>query len=297
METVAVFWDPAGFELDSLGKKRHVPPPWDGDTPYVRIPIRMLSIDTPETNYPGLGKPSKSDAMLQELAKWIRQGDSPVADGLAQHLVPRLETGSAGSLQEKHGEKAKTEFAKLLDETLTRPSGPKRNVFLRAADEHFDAYGRLLAYMAPAYTEKELASRPLHERATFNLLMVESGWAATFPIFPSLPKYEDLVRLHEVATKAIDTGAGAWADADLMLTGYEWRMCIKLHRVTRKLVRGESISSSEKRSWISRYCLDMTTLEIFRPQDYHRVPPANRVFVWPRDVRRAVAELNLIPGS
>ena len=47
------------------------------------------------------------------------------------------------------------------------------------------------------------------ERATFNLLMVESGWAAPFPIYPGLPKYRDLVLLQEVAEEACKYGKGA----------------------------------------------------------------------------------------
>lgn len=296
MSEVKIFWDPKGFELDSLGKKRHIGPPADGDTPYVRVPIRMLSIDTPETNYPGVGKPSNSDAKLTELATWIEQGQAPVEDSLAQHLLPRLRTGSAGSLQEQQGEAAKAKFKELLDTKLIRPSGSKRNVFLYAADEHFDSYGRLLAYMAPFYSKKELAGMSRHDRATFNLLMVESGWATPFLIFPSLQKYEDLVLLRDVGKRAIDEGLGAWAEP-LMLAGYEWRMCIKLHAVTKKLVAEQSVSTRDRYGWITRYCADMTTLKIFAPQDYHKVEPYNRIFIWPRDVSEAVGKMNLISGG
>ena len=65
------------------------------------------------------------------------------------------------------------------------------------------------------------------ERATFNLLMVDSGWAAPFPIYPSLPRYRDLVLLQNCARTACETGRGAWA-APLMLTGYEFRMCVRM---------------------------------------------------------------------
>ena len=53
MEQVQIFWDPNGIELEQLGKKTKSGDPADGDTPYVRMPIRMLGIDTPETNYQG----------------------------------------------------------------------------------------------------------------------------------------------------------------------------------------------------------------------------------------------------
>jgi len=92
------------------------------------------------------------------LADWIQAGEAPVNRGLAQHLRPKLATGKAGTLQESQGVSATAKFKELLDEKLTRPSGSKRRVFLRAADQHFDQYGLLLTYMAPSYNYTELAS-------------------------------------------------------------------------------------------------------------------------------------------
>ena len=293
MSKVKIFWDPKGSELDSLGTKKYLRAT-DGDTPYVSMSIRMLSIDTPEVHYPG--KPSKQDEKLAQLADWIQAGEAPVNSGLTQHLYPKLATGTAGTLQESQGESAMAKFKELLDEKLTRPSGRKRSVFLRAADQHFDQYGRLLAYMAPSYSSTELASMTRRERATFNLLMVESGWAATFPIYPSIPRYPDLVLLQDVAKDACDNKKGAWADPK-MLAGYEFRMCVKLYDVTEKLVAGKKLSSRERYGWISRYCVDMTTREIFYPQDYHKVAPYNRIFVWPDDVAEAVGIMNLLPAE
>jgi hypothetical protein len=134
------------------------------------------------------------------------------------------------------------------------------------------------------------------DRATFNLLMVDSGWAASFPIYPSLPKYADLVLLQEVAQDAFENHKGAWADP-LTLAGYEFRMCHKLWKVTKKLVKGEKVESRERYGWVERYCTDMTTREIFQPQDYHKVKPFNRVFLWSKDVTEAVGKLNLSPPN
>ena len=66
----------------------------------------MLSIDTPETSYPGVGKPSKTDQKLGQLAAWLQAGNLPVDPDLASHLIPRLQTGTSGTLQEGHGENA-----------------------------------------------------------------------------------------------------------------------------------------------------------------------------------------------
>ncbi len=295
MSHVNIFWDPKGFKLDALGTKKYLRAT-DGDTPYVSMSIRMLSIDTPEVHYPGNQKPSKQDEKLAQLADWIQAGEAPVNRGLAQHLRPKLATGKAGTLQESQGVSATAKFKELLDEKLTRPSGSKRRVFLRAADQPFDHYGRLLAYMAPSYNSTELASMTRKERATFNLLMVESGWAATFPIYPSIPRYADLVMLQEVAKDAYDNKKGAWADPE-MLTGYEFRMCVRLYEVTKKLVAGKKLSSKERYGWITRYCVDMTTREIFYPQNYYKVTPDNRIFIWPVDVAEAVGRMNLLPAE
>lgn len=294
MAKVGIFWDPKGFQLDSLGKNTYLRAT-DGDTPYVSMSIRMLSIDTPEVHYPGNTKPSKQDTTLLQLAVWIRQGKAPINDDLAGFLIPKLESGRAGTLQMEQGEKASKAFQELVERKL-HEGGKNRTVYLHSAEKPFDQYGRLLAYMAPNYTAAERESMSVVERATFNLLMVMEGWAATFPIYPSLPKHSDLLLLQEAGRNALEGGKGIWADA-LTLTGYEFRMCVNLYEITSKLVKGSKVSSTEKYSWISRFCLDMTTREIFYPQDYFKVQPYNRIFIWAEDVTDAVGKLNLVPGA
>ena len=105
-----------------------------------------------------------------------------------------------------------------------------------------------------------------------------------------------MVLLQEVAKDACENKKGAWADPE-MLTGYEFRMCVRLYDVTKKLVAGKKVSSRERYGWISRYCVDMTTREIFYPQNYHKVAPYNRIFVWPDDVAEAVGRMNLLPSK
>ena len=295
MSEVKIFWDPNGFELDTLGNKNYLKTT-DGDTPSVSIPIRMLSIDTPEVHYPDRKPPSTQDNNLAQLAEWIQAGKAPIDKdlGLGAYLYPKLATRVAGTLQEEQGKKATKQFEELLEKKLTLPNGKKRNVFLWAADEHFDQYGRLLAYMAPNYGAKELAAMPRKDRATFNLLMVESGWAASFPIYPSIPSYLDLVMLQEMAKDAYDNKKGAWSDP-MTLTGYEYRMFVRLHEITKDLIDGKKLTSKERNSWIDRFCVDMTTKEIFYPQDYYKVAPYNRIFIWPEDVAEAVGKMNLVP--
>lgn len=295
MEKVGIFWDPKGLELDTLGKKQYLRAT-DGDTPYVSMSIRMLSIDTPELHYPGRTKPSKHDINLAQLAEWMHQGLAPINEDLSTLLQPKLSTGKAGTLQEKQGKKATEVFRNLIEENLNKPNSTrKRNVYLRAADEPFDQYGRLLVYLAPNYNAEERAGKSEKDRPTFNLLMVREGWAATLPIYPSLPKHSDLVMLQEAGKDALEQKRGAWADP-LTLTGYEFRMCIKLYEVTRKIVQGKKLSNREKYSWISRFCMDMTTREIYYPQAYFKVKPYNRIFIWPEDITEAVGRLNLSPA-
>ena len=64
-----------------------------------------------------------------------------------------------------------------------------------------------------------------------------------------------------------------------------------------RLVSGEKFSPSERASWVSRYCVDMTSREIYEPQDYYRVALWNRIFIWSADVMDAVSKMNLLPGG
>ncbi|MBN1310421.1 MAG: thermonuclease family protein [Anaerolineae bacterium] len=295
MPDVKTFWDPQGLTIDTLGSKEYLRTT-DGDTPYVSLSIRMLSIDAPEVHYPGRTRPSRHDADLAQLAQWLTEGQAPIDSDLAAYLQPRLATGRAGTLHEHQGQQATAIFQQMLEKLLERPNGSRRSLFIRTADQPFDQYGRLLAYIAPSYSSEELESLSEWQRATFNLLMVQAGWAATLIIYPSVPKYQDLVMLRDAAKEAYLAGRGIWADS-MCLTGYEFRMAVKLFDITKKLVDGEKVSSSQRKSWISRYCVDMTTKEIHYPEKYFQVAPYNRLFIWPQDVSDAVGKLNLAPAD
>jgi endonuclease YncB( thermonuclease family) len=47
IDPIQILWSPAGANLPSLGARALVYVT-DGDTPSIRMPIRMLSVDTPE---------------------------------------------------------------------------------------------------------------------------------------------------------------------------------------------------------------------------------------------------------
>ena len=153
------------------------------------------------------------------------------------------------------GKQALQAFESLTQTRLKRPSGTNRPIFVRIADQPFDSYGRLLAYVAPEYSAAERQGLSRRDRATFNLDMVAAGWAATLVIFPSIPNEIDLPMLQEEARAAVEQGRGAWAD-QWCLTGYEYRMCTKLIKLMLKVRTGAKLSSGEWSGWIDRYCAD-----------------------------------------
>ncbi|KYK38342.1 MAG: hypothetical protein HXS46_07850 [Theionarchaea archaeon] len=142
MSDVKIFWDPLGLELDTLSKRKFQRVS-DGDTPYVEMSIRMLSIDTPEKFF----SEEKWDENLTQLAEWIQTGKAKekaeLTSDLGEYLYPKLATGNAATLQKEQGKRATETFEKLLNEKLTKPNGKKRGLYLRVADQPFDQYGRL----------------------------------------------------------------------------------------------------------------------------------------------------------
>lgn len=292
-EAVEVLWTPAGHNLPSLGSRALVDVS-DGDTPNIRMPVRMLSIDTPEVTARSADSAARIDDEFHELADWIEQGRAPVTEAFSAYILPKLASRNAGTLQFEQGQAASAFYKAKSDERLTRDSGSKRNLFVRAADAPFDRYGRLLAYVAPSYSKTERARMTRKERATFNLDLVESGWAMPFVLFPNIPGELDLPIFVAAAAEARSVSAGQYADP-LFLPGYEYRMCGKLYTITKKLIDGQTLSYPEQLTWRSRYCADMRTRELYGPEAYTGVPEPYRLWIWPEDVQRAIGMLNLVP--
>jgi endonuclease YncB( thermonuclease family) len=149
------------------------------------------------------------------LASWIESDKSPVNDVLAAHQLPGIKRADGQDPFEVHiaqGKQALQAFEVLTQTRLKRPSGTNRSMFVRIADQPFDSYGRLLAYVAPEYSATERQELSRRDRATFNFDMVSAGWAATFVIYPSIPNELDLPMLQEEARAAVEQGRGAWAD-------------------------------------------------------------------------------------
>jgi len=260
-DAVEILWSTAGQNLPSLGARSLVDVS-DGDTPNIRMPIRMLSIDTPEVTARSEKGATRVDVEFAELAEWIKDGTVPLSREFRDHILPKLEDTKAGSLQYQQGKEASAFYKAQVDKRLSRPtSNRKRKLFVRSADTPFDNYGRLLAYVSPSYSRKERDGMTREERATFNL---------------------DFMKLGQYAN-------------ELSLPGYEYRMCEKLHKIGKRINKGEKLSFPEKLTWRSRYCADMRNRSLHGPEDYMKIEEPYRLWIWPDDVRDAIAELNLIP--
>ncbi len=294
-DPIQVLWTPAGFNLPSLGARDLVDVS-DGDTPNIRMPVRMLSVDTPEVTARSETGAANIDAKFAELVGWLEDGTAPVSARWRDHILPRLKDRQAGTLQFTQGKAASAWYKARKDERLTKPDGRKRKLFIRTADMPFDNYGRLLAYVAPSYSSAELREMSRRERATFNLDLIASGWAAPFIIYPSIPGELDMPLLLEAATEAEAEARGQYADA-LSLPGYEYRMCEKLYSITRKIAEGQTLSWPDRLAWRSRYCADMRDRTLHGPEDYMDVPQAYRIWLWPDDVQDAIGRLNLVPSG
>ncbi|MFF3290882.1 thermonuclease family protein [Streptomyces sp. NPDC003023] len=295
IDPVQVLWSPEGVTMPSLGA-RALTDVHDGDTPSIRMPIRMLSVDTPEVTAGTAERAAIIDQKFVELARWIREGVAPITPGLAEFLIGKLDSGRAGTLQFQQGTAA-SDFAKRNIETrLARPNGTPRNLFIRITDTAFDDNHRLLAYIAPSYSRQELATMDLQQRSTFNLDLVRAGWSAPFIIYPSIPGERDLPLMLAAAETAVAEKRGIWADPDLLLA-YEYRAVEKLHSVTKKKTEGSPLTAVQELSWRQRYCADLRTRELHGPEDYFLVDPVYRLWLWPQDVQEAVGRLNLWPSA
>lgn len=294
IEPIQIMWSPAGVTMQSVGARALVDIT-DGDTPNIRMPVRMLSVDTPEVTARSEQRAHAIDEEFRQLAEWIQQGRAPISPWLADVVGPKLATGRAGTLQFQQGRDASAFAKDNAEQRLTRPNGSKRNLFTRIAERPFDDNGRLLAYVAPDYSATERRTLTRRERATFNLDLVATGWAAPFIIYPSIPGELDLPLFVEAAVDAANARRGIWANDETLLA-YEYRAMEKLYRVTKKIVEGGELRAGEAHSWRERYCADMRTRTLHGPEDYADIPPPYRLWVWPGDVADAVGRLSLVPA-
>lgn len=91
----------------------------DGDNPNIRLPVRMLSVDTSEVTARTDQRAKAIDQEFAQLAEWIGQGRAPISRPLAKVLLPKLATGRAGSLQLQQGRDASAFAKQRFQERLT----------------------------------------------------------------------------------------------------------------------------------------------------------------------------------
>jgi endonuclease YncB( thermonuclease family) len=292
IEPVQVFWAPAGASMPSLGARALVDVT-DGDTPNLRMPVRMLSVDTPEVTARTADRAAEIDREFTQLAEWIRQGRAPIGPRLAESVLPKLESGRAGSLHFEQGQAASAFGKQNITERLARRSGRPRGVFIRVADTPFDNNHRLLAYVAPDYSEKERREIPKAQRPTFNLDLVAAGWAAPFVISVDprrgRPQPADRRRAGGPFGRVGDLGGPGHA-VGVRVPGDGEAVRHHPHPRQRRPVEGGCPVVRE------RYCVDMRTRVLHGPEDYVAVDPEYRLWIWPQDLNDAVARLNLSPA-
>jgi len=261
----------------------------DGDTPVIEQPIRMVSCDTPEkAGY--AGKPETSQPKLDECRQRLRSDYyDALPTGLRRYLARKL-TADAARRHIEAGNEASRVFDTLLDTRLTKPDGKRRNLAVLPTGEVVDRYGRLLAYLAPWFANTKndpLPPRDDPERRTFNLNMIEMGWAALFAVYPSLPPQEDWDLTVRAAEKAWTKQEGAWATyGRSLLLGYEYRMCIKL---------GTAVSARKGvEEAFQRICVDLRNRRILGKYDFYKIDPPYRLWVWQENLEQAKADLGLV---
>jgi endonuclease YncB( thermonuclease family) len=260
----------------------------DGDTLVVEQPVRMVSCDTPEkAQY--AGAPPVAQPKLDRCKERLENGfyDALPVE-LRNYLIGKL-TADAAERHIAAAVVASGHFDAIVATRLSRPDGRQRRVAVLPSGEIIDSYGRMLAYLAPWFDGT--AADPLPpagspERRTFNLDMVADGWAAFFPVYPSLPRLPDMQLAVAAAEQAWNDRLGAWDEfGENLLLGYEYRMCIKLAKA---VTPEEGLDDA-----FERICVDLRTLRIVGKYGFPAVPPSLRLWVWEDDLAEARAALGL----
>jgi endonuclease YncB( thermonuclease family) len=260
----------------------------DGDTLTVEQPIRLVSCDTPEKAHYA-GAPVTAQPKLDLCRQRLESGFYDALPGaLRDYLIGKLGPDAA----QRHiaaAIDASAHFDALVARRLARPDGRTRKVAILPTGEIVDSYGRMLAYIAPWFDGPPADPLPAigsPDRQTFNLDMIADGWAAFFPVYPSLPRLLDMRLAVAAAEAAWDQRRGAWDEyGDDLLLGYEYRMCIKL-------AMADTAADGLDKAF-ERICVDLRTLQIVGKHGFPALPPSLRLWVWEDHLPEARAELGL----
>ncbi len=302
----------------------------DGDTIQINQPIRMLNIDTPEKEGGSFGKADTVQKKLNLAKKRIKDGhfDGLINDGLKEFLVNKI-TNDAAERHFRAGKNATNALSKAMRTRIGSFSDDLQpRLFVQAYDPFFDKYLRVLALVAPWFLKKELPHRDDPRRRTYNLELLEDGHAASFPIYPSIPKNDDWLKAINASKYAWENKKGQWDEksgGENVLLAYEFRavLDLSLPRVvakrgstTRKyfeedinqgqeivelknglVADGWEVSENDYLQMVSeafsRHCVDITSRKIVGKQDYYKIPPWARLWVWDDNLVEAKEKLKL----
>ena len=256
----------------------------DGDTPYIEMPIRMSNIDTPEkAGY--AGGPLKAQAKLDRALRRLRDGSFPrVPQAVVNYFAARVLPNAAAD-HIAAGNQATQVLRDFLERRLVRTGGKRRSVAVFPQGSVLDSYGRLLAYIAPWYTKEELNDGA--DRTTFNINMIETGWAAFFPFYPTLPRNRDMNFAIRRAEHAWDSKLGVWREyGETFLLAYEYRMLVKLGRENGCMAELHDEA-------FYRNCIDLQTMQDCGVYGFVDVPPPYRMWVKTDDMAQATIDLGL----
>jgi endonuclease YncB( thermonuclease family) len=260
----------------------------DADTIKIEQPLRLVSCDTTEkSDY--AGRPDISQPKLDRCKERLNSGFyDNLPSGLREYLSEKI-TPEAAAKHINAGVDSVSAFESMLESRLTLNDGTKRKVAVIPTGDMIDLYGRLLAYVAPWFSntaEDPLPPRDDPRRKTFNLEMIENGWAAFFPIYPSLPSNDDMNLAIAAAELAWRSQKGAWEEyGNKLLLGYEFRMCIKLSK--------EGSANDRVAEAFERICVDLGDLSIVGKYDFYDIDPSHRLWIWENDIEKAKVDLNL----
>lgn len=256
----------------------------DGDTIKIEQPIRMVSCDTPEKEKP-FGGAAITQPKLEKVKQRLDDGFfAELPTGLRNYLKKKIVTGAA----KKHieaGKKASDQFEKIKNQRLNLPNGKRRKVGVLPSGEVIDSRGRMLAYITTYFEKKDLPHKGDPQRDTYNLVMVAEGWAAFFPVWPSLPKDPaDFDVIHKAARKAWTSKKGMWKQfGSNLLLPYEYRMLLKM---SENKTAKQIISTA-----FQRLCVDLRTMKMVGKFDFYKVPPFDRLWIWEDDWKKSKQQI------
>ncbi|MGB7210202.1 MAG: thermonuclease family protein [Pyrinomonadaceae bacterium] len=265
----------------------------DGDTIKIEQPLRMVSCDTPEKERP-YGKATTAQPKLDITKQRLQNGFFPLLPkGLVKYLADKI-TADAAKRHINAGKDASDHFEKVKDQALNKPGGKRRKVGVLPSGEVIDRNGRLLAYVMTYFDKNELPAKNDPSRRTYNLIMVEDGWAVFFPIWPSLPKAPaDFDLIYKSAKKAWTNKKGMWnKHGNDLLLPYEYRLLMKLSvNVTAEKTVNDIMSAA-----FQRVCVNLRNMKMVGKFDFYKVPPSHRFWIWEKDWNKDKTQIKSILG-